>query len=1362
MSWIMQVLPAAFKKSIWPQRPSRALRARPRKARPAARLRPSLENLETRTVPTILFQPQFGAEVRVTENDYGMPYFNGPTLSSTPVHLIFEGSYWNAPTGITKQNVIDQTRAVLNSSYLSGLTQYGSNGSATLVGWTTDTTMPVIPKLLEQGFVFYNEDLQATAAQFMGVEFYKQPSARGLYLVVTPPGSTSLSSPDAAGYHSETWQSIGSTYQYVPFGWTGIKGTTVADQKDSFSRILSHEVAEAMSDPYTGSNRGVTVYRGASWVDDRWYDEIADFEPDGQYTYRLATGAVVQAYWSVRDNVFLVPDGTSQLFTLKPNLSDAGAFDGTYNLTVNGDQAWYKNDQIAIDTIANPAGDQVRVNLNGEVVTFDPNRIANITINSGTGNDTINVERLPYGVALTVNTGTGVDTVNLSPAAGQMDNLRNTVTVHGGGNTTLTLGDSGTVSHTVGYTIAEGSLTRSYRGTSGHLHSSSIAFDGLSQLAVSGAASGSTFQVRTDGLTTPVRVTGHAGFDSLVFDDALNANNVATTYTIGGDRITRVGTDLSPIIFGMPFVNLTTTVQFDYVEDVTVNGGSSGNQFAVQDLPYVSHLTLYTGTGVNTVQVGNDSGTLDSTGTGILIEGQGTDTVILNDRGVANFGNSDLQTTYQVAFTITDFSVRRDKTTTSVFTDAFGQVRSTYTNTTTIAFFGVENLTLLAGATNNTFDVQSTQGGTDLAIYAGAGDDTITVGDGDNNLSGLAGPLHVFGEGGTNHLIVDDRGTENFRFPPDSTSFTLADSAITYTTQPGNTSTLIGYSDIADLAIFGRNGPVAFVVQSTPTTATTLQGGAGVNTLDYSTYLGDVLVDLPLGTATDLAAIGNIQNVIGGLGNNVLVGDGNANVLTGGAGRNLIVGGTGDDVIQGGADDNILIPGTTTYDADTAALLTIMQEWTRADLSFAERVGELSSNAFAFPLTVDTVFADLGNDTLIAGPGQNWFAPAAATTTSLQLSTAAAGFGEAVVLTATVGSAGPGTPSGIVTFFDNGIAIGTATLDGAGQASLTTTGLSVGDHALTTAYAGEGLFQGSTSQSMNLTVTPAATQTTLGTSAVKASLGQTVTFTAAVSTITPGLATPTGIVMFLDGNAVLGSAALANGLASFQTSALALGSHSIHAVFASADANLANSASAALTQQVLKASNTTLSTSLATSIFGQAITLTARVSAALAGSGTPMGTVTFLDGGVLLGSVSLVSGSATLTTSALAVGSHAITVVYGGNSAFGASTSSVLSQVIQKASTKTTLTGPAAAVAFGQSVTLTAKVTVVAPGAGTPSGTVTFKDGATVLGTGTLINGVATFQTRLLSKGSHTITAVFGGDADDLTSTSASVVVTIR
>ncbi len=60
-------------------------------------------------------------------------------------------------------------------------------------------------------------------------------------------------------------------------------------------------------------------------------------------------------------------------------------------------------------------------------------------------------------------------------------------------------------------------------------------------------------------------------------------------------------------------------------------------------------------------------------------------------------------------------------------------------------------------------------------------------------------------------------------------------------------------------------------------------------------------------------------------------------------------------------------------------------------------------------------------------------------------------------------------------------------------------------------------------------------------------------------------------------------------------------------------------------------------------------------------------------------------------------------------------------------------------------MTFTATVSPVAPATATPTGTVTFKDGATVLGTATLIAGKASFTTTRLEAGTHPITATYGG-----------------
>jgi hypothetical protein len=93
------------------------------------------------------------------------------------------------------------------------------------------------------------------------------------------------------------------------------------------------------------------------------------------------------------------------------------------------------------------------------------------------------------------------------------------------------------------------------------------------------------------------------------------------------------------------------------------------------------------------------------------------------------------------------------------------------------------------------------------------------------------------------------------------------------------------------------------------------------------------------------------------------------------------------------------------------------------------------------------------------------------------------------------------------------------------------------------------------------------------------------------------------------------------------------------------------------------------------------------------------------------------------------------------------------------ASTTTTMTSSANPAHFGSSVTFTATVTSAA---GTPTGTVTFKNGATTLGTATLSGGKATFATSALAVGSHSNTASYAGAGNFAASTSATLVEVIQ
>src|SRR5262249_20187539 len=153
--------------------------------------------------------------------------------------------------------------------------------------------------------------------------------------------------------------------------------------------------------------------------------------------------------------------------------------------------------------------------------------------------------------------------------------------------------------------------------------------------------------------------------------------------------------------------------------------------------------------------------------------------------------------------------------------------------------------------------------------------------------------------------------------------------------------------------------------------------------------------------------------------------------------------------------------------------------------------------------------------------------------------------------------------------------------------------------------------------------------------------------------------------------------------------------------------------------------------------FGQSEKLTATITG---GSGTPTGTVSFYDGSTKIGSATLSSsGVATLTTTSLAVGTPSLSVSYSGNSTYASSTSGTTSLTVPKAASSGTVTSSVASPVWRQSVTLTATLKPVSPGAGTPSGTVTFYAGSISLGTGTLVNGVAKLTTTALPIGASSI-----------------------
>ena len=304
------------------------------------------------------------------------------------------------------------------------------------------------------------------------------------------------------------------------------------------------------------------------------------------------------------------------------------------------------------------------------------------------------------------------------------------------------------------------------------------------------------------------------------------------------------------------------------------------------------------------------------------------------------------------------------------------------------------------------------------------------------------------------------------------------------------------------------------------------------------------------------------------------------------------------------------------------------------------------------------------------------------------------------------------------------------------------------------------------------TPTPASAgigvDTTLDSSNNPSTLGQSVTFSATVHGVFPDI--PVGGVVFLDGVTPLNAPAVlvpnfagtcpfcvpdGTSTATFSTSDLSGGSH---VITASAVSQYGLSVSDPLFQTVQGASTTTTVTAAPASptVFGQGVTFTATVVADPSSAGTPTGTVQFTDNGVNLGATQTLSGGSTsVASSGLSVGTHNIVASYVSDNPTFLSSSGMLDQQVNMASTMTGLTSTAHPSVFGQPITLTASVGALAPGAGSPTGTVSFADGSTGLGTAPVAGGDATITTAGLSVGTHGLTATYNGDGNFMASTGA-------
>jgi hypothetical protein len=269
------------------------------------------------------------------------------------------------------------------------------------------------------------------------------------------------------------------------------------------------------------------------------------------------------------------------------------------------------------------------------------------------------------------------------------------------------------------------------------------------------------------------------------------------------------------------------------------------------------------------------------------------------------------------------------------------------------------NVTIDAGADNDTIRVTSTGANTPLSINAGAGDDDIYMA-----LGQIQGAVTVNGGGhaamGDDLSISDSRTVAGLRYELSATRVLATNAGI------------ITYTNIESLDLSSSWGDDWFIVQSLPaSTAVTIDGGGGDNalfgadtdnvwkiaglghgtlngtlqfraiqnliggagrdrfmfedgaylsggwidggslggpgfgaddSLDYSLWTIAVNVHLEFGLATGIGSAVNIEHVFGGQGGDSLIGSAADNILVGGPGEDMLFGGLGRDLLIGGLD----------------------------------------------------------------------------------------------------------------------------------------------------------------------------------------------------------------------------------------------------------------------------------------------------------------------------------------------------------------------------------------------------------------------------------------------------------------------------
>ncbi|MCE9643115.1 MAG: Ig-like domain repeat protein [Candidatus Andersenbacteria bacterium] len=708
----------------------------------------------------------------------------------------------------------------------------------------------------------------------------------------------------------------------------------------------------------------------------------------------------------------------------------------------------------------------------------------------------------------------------------------------------------------------------------------------------------------------------------------------------------------------------------------------------------------------------------------------------------------------------------------------------------------VDSGVIVGGPGNGTTFTGTLTASSASVIVGTSGDDTITG----------SGSADTICPGDGNDTIDGGTGTDTIAFTTNSDT-----SGITISitgSSSGSITTSTGTSTFTRAESFvGTQYNDTFTMGASGSLTGTVNGGAGSDTIDYSSRSSALSLNMYTGVLTSISGtVSNIENLTAGSGADTIIGNSSANTLNGNGGNDIIFGGDGADTLLGGAGKNILIGGkgadtittdsTSTGDIDvadetsysdsstanTTNLGLIRTEWTGAS-SYANRIahiqgtlaGGLNSTA---QFKVSTLQYDNAADSINgnAASVKNWYISSAtfdtitntfsgetSTDTSIPVSIASSAnptaAGNDVTFTA---SSTQTAATGTVTVYKDSTSLGTCTFS-SGSCTYLASGLTGGSYSMTAVYGGDTSYSSSTSsaitQVMTDTTAPTLSEVTAVTTPTSDSTPNYTFNTNEAGTITYGGSCSSATTSATSGNNTITFSTLSNGTYSNCTITVTDASSNASSALAVTTFTVdATAPTAAITYSISHAVKS-----------GDSLTITATFNEAMADSPVPKISIS---GGNTLTATAMTKSSSTVYTYADTVGSGNGTATVAlstgtdlaGNVITSAPTSGSTFTVDNTAPSAPSTPALASADDTGSSnsdaiTTQTSGLTFT--GTAESSSTVQLYDGVSTTGSSTTATGGNWSIDLSLTAGAHTITAKATDAAGNTSSSSASLTVTV-